>query len=254
VTGLDIAYIPSGNWVGQVPVVAETLRADLVVLDAFPWGIRGEWEDYHANPSRFVTMARRLHVDAYLEAAGIRWDYSAPQISRIIVAEPLNPDYLQMLQDSGSELRHLTGRIRFPAEDFPVAIPRKSVKFLQTERIWVVVHTGSRGETDQLLARARMGIESEDAGQAVAVVPAFVGPLRCPTFQYFPAAHYYGLAYRVVTGAGYNSLAEMSLWPEKHVCIPFDRRYDDQAGRLSQAWPGSGNGAEEAASLISGWL
>jgi hypothetical protein len=64
----------------------------------------------------------------------------------------------------------------------------------------------------------------------------------------------YDRAFRVVTGAGYNSMADMALYPDKHLAEAFERRYDDQQGRLSGPPAGEENGRDAAAAMIDAWL
>jgi hypothetical protein len=102
-----------------------------------------------------------------------------------------------------------------------------------------------------LLQVAEEGIRNDGGGQAAAVLPRPLAGIASPVWEFFPASRLYDRAHRVITGAGYNSVAEMTLRPEKHLCIPFQRRYDDQAARLRNPFGGSEDGAASAAAFLA---
>jgi hypothetical protein len=346
ITGLTIDEIPSQRWTQEVVPFARALSPRLVVLDTFPWGLRGEWVGCEVAGLRFAIIARGLNISSYLEAADLKlegsvhhfinaiarssslsqarrsgchcWlaqqccaqgtagqassgthagsrdsatgiapiegiasrrmtgkmraplnsqeqglqerhridatEYLALHDTKVIVPEPLNEDYLSLLQASGAELHALHGRIRFPAEAFPAPVPAALERLLDGGKLWLVVHSGPDKEVRDLVSRARAEIAAHGSGKVAAVVPRPVNGLSCPVFSYFPAARLYGRAYRVLTGAGYNSVAEMARWKHKHVCIPFPRRYDDQEGRVREIPEQTGDGAAEAARILASWL
>ncbi|MFH1092022.1 MAG: hypothetical protein V1742_10690 [Pseudomonadota bacterium] len=251
-TNLKIDFIPSTAWRRSIPAYARGCQPGLVVLDTFPWGLRGEWKN--VTGLRFVTLARRLKVAGYLEAAGLGWEASSLHLARIIVSEPLTDDHLALLEASQGDLKTLPGRIRFPSHDTPIPLPSELAGMLTDDRVWLVVHSGPVPEVLRLAAKAEEDMEKNGGGRLAAILPLDPGMLPCPVFEYFPAARAYEQAFRVVTGAGYNSLADLAACPEKHVPVPFDRRYDDQAGRLTGRPAGRENGAPAAARLIMEWL
>lgn len=250
-TGCAIDFIPSTRWVRDIPVYAAAAKPRLVVLDTFPWGLRGEWKERGGMDLRFVTIARRLNVRSYLEAARLEWDLSSSQLERIIVAEPLADDHLALLESGESELLPLPGRIRFPAEEFPTVVPEPLAVHLLQDRVWLVVHTGPREEVLVLLQRAQEDMKKGGGGVVAAVILHPPDDVECPVFELFPASHLYGAAFRVVTGAGYGSLADMAPWPpDKHLCVPFQRRYDDQAARLDGLDAGAEDGTPHACEIL----
>jgi predicted glycosyltransferase len=46
-----------------------------------------------------------------------------------------------------------------------------------------------------------------------------------------PAAPRYAGAAGIVTAAGFNAVRELAPYRERHVCVPFERRLDDQRAR-----------------------
>ena len=51
-------------------------------------------------------------------------------------------------------------------------------------------------------------------------------------------------------GAGYNSMADLLGWREKHVAVPFARKYDDQAARVRSFFSEPRDGTEQAVGAI----
>jgi hypothetical protein len=252
-TGLNIDFIHADKWTSDFIAYVDRFRPSLVVLDVFPWGIRGE---ALALAGRYATvlMARRLKTKAYLEAAGLDWNASSPLLKRVIAAEPLNPDMRSLLLESDSDIRPLPGRIRLEPPRSRPPEPEALTRRLEHESVRLVVHSGPESEVRELVARARaIGSESENAS-VVAILPRPMDLPGLPVFHYFPASVFYSRATQVITGGGYNSLAETSPYPDKGLHLPFDRHYDDQAGRIAASPLAPENGGPEAARIIASWI
>ena len=229
-TGCDIQFIPAARWVQDAPRYALAMEPDLIVLDTFPWGLRGEWHSV-AEQFRFVTVARRLNVGAYVGAIGRPWLVQSPTLRRVIVCEPLTPEHQDLLEQGRCERFVLPGRIRFAAERFATPVPAALAAMLERGRAWLVVHSGPTVEVDALIRLAEEEIRQADRGELAVITPR---PIAGRTvLDYYPAARLYAAAARVLTGGGYNSVAELASYPKKWRAMAFARRYDDQAGRLA---------------------
>ncbi|MBF0494960.1 MAG: hypothetical protein HQK58_00060 [Deltaproteobacteria bacterium] len=253
-TGCPIDFIPRDKWVAAIPDYAAAVKPEMIVLDTFPWGLRGEWINVPRPRRGFITLARRLKIDAYLAVVQSLCLTTGPHLERVISIEPLADDHLARLQAAGGELVFLPGRIRFPAEDLPTPIPKEMELLLDRGRLRLVVHSGPMDEVAALIRLAEENIRKHGQGDLAVIHPRPLPGLPWPVFEYFPAAGLYARAYRVITGAGYNSLAEMTPWPKKHLCLPFPRRYDDQVGRINNPPSSSANGAAQTANIIMSWL
>ena len=58
----------------------------------------------------------------------------------------------------------------------------------------------------------------------------------------------------MITGAGYNSMADLLGWREKHVAVPFGRKYDDQAARVRSFFSEPRDGTGQAVGAVLGVL
>lgn len=244
-TSCAMEFIPAARWVRDAPRYVRALEPALVVLDTFPWGLRGEWRCVDQR-LRFVTLARRLNVAAYLDAIGGPWMPQSPTLRHVIVCEPLSPEHQDLLNQSNGALFTLPGRIRFPAQQFPTPMPAALAAMLDRGRAWLVVHSGPAVELETLVRQAEAEMQQAGGGELAILSPRPI-PNRA-TLEYFPAVRLYGAAARVLTGGGYNSVAELSPYPEKRCSVAFARRYDDQAGRL--AAPASDMDGGPAAALV----
>jgi hypothetical protein len=257
-TGCSIDFIPASHWRTAVPRYVDHWVPKLVVLDTFPWGIRGEWADTTPRRFRFVLLARRLNVPAYLQASGLGWNPESPTLRHVIVCEPLSRAYRALLEDAGSELHVLPGRIRFPWIESSIRVPTRLMETLGERPTWLVVHSGPLDEVERLVELAGTDMAMRGVGQIVAILPQGTPHAAFRSFEFFPASLLYPYAHRVVTGAGYNCIAEAVPWRAKHLCHPFARRYDEQQDRLGELSadpvPASINGAGFAAQCIASFL
>gem|GEM_PF-961769 len=251
-TGCTVDFIAAAFWRPSIPAYVATVNPKLVVLDTFPWGIRAEWRSL--GGLRYALLARRLDVEAYLRATGLEWDPSGPQLERVIRIESLSADQTARLEATGGTCHDLEGRIRFPAHDIPTDPPDELAGLLDQQPVVLVVHSGPEDEVMRLVDLAREECRRTGEGQVAIVSTRQIPPLPCPVFRFFPAARLYDRAFRIVTGAGYNSVSERALHPDSHLCLPFARRYDDQAGRLAEPEAGQAEGSAQTARILADWL
>lgn len=257
-TGCSIESIPARHWRTAVQRCADHWAPQMVVLDTFPWGIRGEWAESTPRRFRFALLARRLNVPAYLQAAGLEWNPESPTLRHVIVCEPLSLAYRELLDNAGSDLHVLPGRVRFPWHELSLRVPERLVEALRGKPAWLVVHSGPLEEVRQLVALAGTDMAKQGDGRIVAILPRGTSHAALPSFEFFPASLLYPRAHRVVTGAGYNCIAEAAPLREKHLCRAFARRYDEQPDRLrgllADPAPTAVNGARFAARSIASLL
>lgn len=225
-----ITGIASAQWTEGVRAFAAEYRPDLQVSDTFPRGMRGEWSSGFPAPAVYV--ARRLAPRTLPTLMADGW---AKGIERVIVAEPLAAEHSEML----GSLRPVTlpGPIRLRPGTVPVPAPVELERVLDTGRACLVIHGGPRAELEELLGVAR------EPGPLAVVAPGEI--------DYYPAGNLVERAARVISGAGYNMMADMMFRRGIHTAIPFPRKYDDQAGRLAAWAPAPRDGTEAAAWAIA---
>lgn len=250
---IPVVEIALGRWQKSVRECLEHAKPRLAVLDTFPFGYRGEWRNRRLpRGTAGVLLARRLKLKAYRSVCACDARGTSSFMERVIALEPLRFEQEDFFREAGSDMRRLPGRVRFPANMLDTPIPMPLREALDSGELHLVVHSGPRRETETLIADAR-----SHGGTAVAVVSPWWRPahaseaLSC--YDYFPAAKLFARARAIHTGAGYNCVAEAREFPHKHHTRPFERRYDDQAGRLEQNVT-EGDGTRAALDVLTGWL
>jgi len=238
-TRFPITAIGSAQWAHDAPAYLAAINPHLAVFDTFPWGLRGEWRH---TLTHCVYMARRLRWQTYLEAIGGsgRWD----RFARVIVLEPLSADHEHALTAANGVVR-LPGPVRLRPGVVNPPVPANLQRILDAGNAWLIVHGGVQNEVDRLIAEARARMPEESP---LAVVSPWDG-----AFDYYPAANIVAQAAHVLTGAGYNSMADMLHRPNHHTAIAFPRRFDDQPARLAQPRPDQ-EGTTPAATAIAALL
>lgn len=227
--GDEIIQVPrrlSGSATAFGSWLRDTLRSlapSRILVDAFPLGILGELADRTLLPEVPVYhVARHLKWDAYRSAfPGIPRQYEAS-----FVAEPLAPAHESYLRNHSRNLLSLELRPQTEAaQENPFAnLPRP---------VWLLVHSGSADEVCALLRFAaaharRARIEP----QFVIVSPRALDlPAGLLQMAHANPSTLFPFADRIVTGCGFNSMLETWPWRDKHLCLPFKRRFDDQSHR-----------------------
>ncbi len=267
VTGHEIFTISTHHWTTRVAEVVAGWRPALVLLDVFPLGIRGEWRN-----TRLPTalLARRLDVGEYLHAAGLDGPSIEAGLGRVLVCEPLNAPWHDLVRDRAAEVVVLPGPLRsVPATDGRregQPSPRTPVVEASARAgafsahgdggaarpgpATLVVHSGPIAEMTLLCRRALDEVRQRGLSPNIVLIGrpdvasavcghlhhvAETAGIRLGTRDCYPANALFGQAELVVTAAGYNSMADGVPLGRRHVAVPLTRRYDDQPGRLAAA-------------------
>lgn len=225
-TGLRVVRIV-GDWAEGVRKYLDESGAGAVATDAFPFGWRGELAGF----GNLVYVARRLQVSEYLRRVQmpVRWD----GFRGVIGAEPLGEELEALL---GEQVRQLKAPVRAEAAKSAFVGER------------IVVHSGPEEEVRELVAMA--------GGAGVTVVsPRRFAMDEVRWAEHYPAEELFAGAEEVYSGAGYNMMAGMGPWREKHRVKAFWRRFDLQEERVGDAFfLQTGDGAGEAAALLANWV
>jgi hypothetical protein len=236
-----ITGVEPRRWREDVRAFVASAPPRLLVCDTFPRGIRGEWEA--GLPAPAVYVARRLNAQA--AAALFPVDGWRDGFLRIVVAEELAEGHQSALEASGLEAVRLPGPIRLRPGLIATPVPAELERRLDAGRCCLVVHGGPEEETARLVAEAR------GHGEPAVITPWGFQFAEARSFDYFPAGNLVARAAHAVSGAGYNAMADMMFQRDRHMAIPFLRRFDDQAGRLAAWRTPKRDGVQEAAQAIA---
>jgi hypothetical protein len=208
-------------------------QPEAIYLDTFPAGIRGEFCDTSA-------VAK---IPLYYVARLLRWrEYARllpghpPRFVSTHVLEPLDPEHEKFIQSYSDTYSPLA--LRDPPQDFNES-ERGLVEQLINEGrpFWLVVHSGSDEEVAEVVSyademRRIEGIEVRLVLMTRATASKLPADVRC--LDVYPAALLFPLAARVISACGFNVMRQMAAYREKHRCLPFARRFDDQFKRAAR--------------------
>lgn len=212
-----IVQLPAGDWSAAVHSYYRHERPAAVITDTFPYGLRNEWFD--APPTvPFLHVARRLLTPFPIRRA----DFAA-----ILQAEPLSEEHEAALTPS----LPLPGPLVLPPGRIPTPVPPS----LQRRDLTLVVHSGPPEELAALESLAE---------------PPYTILSPWSQIDYYPATNLYASARRIITGAGYNSMADLLPHRNRHTALAFPRRYDDQHARLQHFFREPANGTAPAIEAI----
>ena len=223
--GPDIVRVPRRLARSRVEFAAwlkATLRAlapSAVVVDAFPLGILGELADQSVLPEApLYHVARLLKWGAYRKAFP-----GTPRIydTSFVVEEPA-PAHESFLAENSERVLRLD---LFSKHNSKTENPFKKPTCL-------IVHSGPASEIHTLIEFASRHSTSEFVVVSPRQLDLPEGVTRIAherAWELFPHAE------RIVTGCGFNSMLEAAPWRAKHLFMPFERRFDDQALRAQRA-------------------
>lgn len=205
------------RWGELAREVVSHVQPAAVITDTFPYGLEDEWRA--ALPAvPFLHIARRLLTPISIR----RRDFA-----EIVQAEPLSDAHRAALGPSVA----LPGPIVLSPGRIATPVPTE----LDEDGLTLIVHSGPPEEMDVLTALADGNIR---------VLSPWTEP------QYYPATNLYARARRIITGAGYNSMADLLPHRARHTAVPFPRTYDDQHARVEEFFREPADGTPQAVSAI----
>ena len=212
-----IVALKGNEWAVSARGYVDEMRPRAVITDTFPYGLRDEWRNVRLSVP-LIHIARRL-----LTPIPIR----RKEFALIIQAEPLSSEHSDSLGDSIT----LPGPILLAPGRVPTPIP----KMLDRDDLTLIVHSGPNEEVAALTLLAN---------------PPYAVISPWSNIDYYPATNLYQRVRHVITGAGYNSMADLMAHRTRHTAVPFPRRYDDQHARVKHFFREPDDGTPQAITSI----
>jgi hypothetical protein len=242
----------------------EGIECERLIVDVFPAGIQGELSRFDRVPLDFV--GRLLRLDEYRRATNdAEWpqfetayiveeeapEVRAKRVTRLeLTPQRVNTDCVAVSSEavrgakgplanrqfcarrpfapqSPSLLRVTPSFASLDATTPASAQPRSPAR----ESFWLIVHSGPSDEVEELIAYTR---ELTTAHVLVATPCDIPMPDGFERVDAFPVSHFYADAERIVSAAGFNVMLETEPWRDKHIVLPFPRRFDDQFARAAR--------------------
>jgi len=224
----ELIYIPTHAGISsqELRVLIQDACAgydiDKLFIDTFPCGILGELTPNTIKHSKSYYLARRMNWSAYqpLASTAMRFEVS-------YCFEELSADHLSYIYTYSR--RH---------EPFKLNYPKPTASLLQpslksSQPIWLIIHTTHKEELEILISHA------QDIAFITKCSPRYmvftdVSIALDSNFEIMyqqQPADWYPYAEKIFSAAGFNTWYQLTPWREKHNCIPFKRKYDDQFWR-----------------------
>lgn len=235
VTG-DVTHIPLTDELARNPEhysrwLSETIERvapSRFIIDTFPAGILGELND----------LPLPADISIELVARALRWDRysfllrgSAPRFATTYVAEELPTEQQHYIESRSESVEKII------LIDPPSTIATSSILGsvgLHHSPFWLVVHSGPESEISALLEYAEATAAAEGVEPAILLIapqrPAGIGA-SVLQLDIYPATPFFPYAERIFTACGFNAMRQTLPWRDRHLFIPFERRYDDQQRR-----------------------
>jgi hypothetical protein len=186
-------------------------HADHLIVDAFPGGLEGELCS-GVRRRKMDYIARLLRWDEYRKAV----PHDLPHFHTTYIVEELTPDHLDFVHAHSDRVVHLELAV-------------EAARDVAVEDYWLVVHSGPEHEVRELVAYAA---ELNPRGRIVVASPFAVDGYE--RVDAYPASALFPAAARIVSAAGFNVMLETEPWREKHLVVPFPRKFDDQFTRAAR--------------------
>ncbi len=217
------------NWVCEQ---IKKIKPDKLIVDAFPGGILGELTDLLElkDIKQIEYIARILKIDVYNN----RLKGNLPNFTKIWQIEKVAKEqqiFLEKLsQENDIPINNL--KLIYPSSDADSSVTLPP-------NCWLIIHSGNQEELKNLYEYANDTALLEKASPNFAVVgqiprPDFL-PSHIPYFSVYPITSLLEKANKVISGAGFNIMQQMSEIKEKHIVLPFERALDDQFLRVKLA-------------------
>ena len=200
-----------------------------VYLDAFPCGIIGEWNNFPDYLKvDFYYVGRILNWQNY-EQVGIN---RPPNFKAAYMLENVDPKHKRFVQIHAQEL--LTLDLQYPS---PI-LNQKEKLIIDTlystveKPIWLIVHSEPQEEVKQLCAYA-IEISQIEGVDPFFVIVSQTKPFNSITnnilwLNLYPAYPLFANAHRIFSACGFNMMQQTEVFKDKHMFLPFKRRYDNQ--------------------------
>ena len=205
------------------------IKPDRLIVDAFPGGILGELTDLPelSNIKQIEYIARILKTDVYKK----RINDNLPKFTKIWQIEELGKEQNLFIEKLVVANNASITKLKL---NYPVSVVDSSV--ILPPNCWLIVHSGSEIELQELFNYAQDTAMLENMSPNFVVIgqiqrPEFL-PDDIPYYSIYPVTSLLEKADKIISGAGFNIMQQMSEMKEKHLVIPFERALDDQFLRL----------------------
>jgi len=204
-----------------------------IYLDAFPVGIVGEWKSFFKNKAlRFYYLVRLLDWGNY---EGLLTDTKV-YFEKSFYFESLLPIQEDFIRNHSKEIKQI--KLSYPEISLNLdAIQLISSLKKEGKKLWLVIHSEPVSELQELLEYAQASAKIEKESPVFLIISQVRLSFHLEDIHYievFPSCFLLEKMDRIVTACGFNLMQQTLPFYQKHLYLPFPRRYDLQFERARQ--------------------
>lgn len=186
-------------------------------IDTFFNGILSELNGEILKRIELNLICRRLKWDSYYSD-----NLENLHFKKAFILEQLEEPHLQFVTQNSEELINIELNYPFASESIRVAHP-----------YWLIIHSTKKEELELLINHAKSLPEFINSKPKLIVCSDQTPSNETVEIINEPLPYLEG-ATKIFSGAGFNTWYQLRPYRNKHICIPFKRRFDDQFWRSTQ--------------------
>lgn len=208
----------------KIEIVTAPFNFNRLYIDTFPCGILGELTPETIKADKTYYLARRMIWDNYNSQID-----KNPSFDHVYKFEPLENSHQDFITAHSKEI--IDASLIYPSQNISFSHPI----FKSPKPIWIIVHTTHAEELAILVDHAQdiAGIEKVDPQLVVLSDQEISLPDSAIWLHNQNPMDWYSRADKIFSAAGFNTWHQLKPWKQKHIVIPFKRRFDDQFWRAS---------------------
>ncbi|MDN5203660.1 hypothetical protein QQ008_19885 [Fulvivirgaceae bacterium BMA10] len=196
-----------------------------IYLDAFPNGLLGELDwIFEEKDLKLTYIARRLiwkNYKPFLKATNFHFH-------KVIKLEPLENDHEAFINASSGNIT--TMLLKYPDPDADKT--GDQINHIDSP-IWLIVHAFHKEELEQIIEYAVETARLENKEPYWVIISNI--PVDTPEpgilIDSTHAFHWFPVADKIFSACGFNTAYQLKGFRDKHISIPFPRKFDDQFWR-----------------------
>ncbi len=195
-------------------------------VDTFPCGIVGELNSLSLNTVIYY-IARILKWKFYKE----NYIERLPEFEKIYLLEKIESQHLQDISQQGNLQNFILHYPKIPLN----STQKQILKQIKNKQFWLIVHSQPVSEVEIVINHA-LDIKAIEKSKAQIIVCS-LEKIIIQNVEYlsvYPAGFLYPFAEKIFSACGFNSYFQLKEYREKHICLPFQRTYDNQFLRKSR--------------------
>lgn len=211
---------------GYIQKVIDNESWQDIYIDTFPFGILGELQKVNFGSVSLHYIARYVKQHNYFAYA---------ENCNLFFKKTYIVDFLSVEQEHF--IKKFSKKTISLSLKYQINKPDKQTlkSFSTVKSNWLIVHSSPKEELAVLIEQAKDLARIQNSSPRLLVISQeVVEDKELKYLDYFPAYNLFPYADKIFTACGYNLMKQTQKFRNKHIGIPFLRKYDDQFLRKKQ--------------------